>query len=125
MSDQTPEWARKMEPAIDRHFTEADREQMQAAAGDFDPVLAQAEWDAIIAEANRLMGSDPSAPAAQEIARRWRDQVRKATGGDAAITAKVGAVWKDAFNDPDARPMLPFGPELMAWIGAAMAKLPD
>ena len=125
MSDQTPEWAKKMEPSINRHFTAEDRERMKAAAGDFDPVEVQAQWDAIIADATRLMGQDPTMPEVQAVARRWRDQVRKATAGDAAVNEKLWSVWKDAFNDPDARPLLPFSPELIAWIGQAIRLLPD
>ena len=125
MSDQTPEWAKKMEPSINRHFTAEDREKMKSAAGDFDPVTVQAEWDAIIADANRLMGQDASSPEVQAVARRWRDQVRKATAGDSAVNTKLWSVWKDAFNDPEARPLLPFSPDLIAWIGQAMSRLPE
>lgn len=125
MSDQTPEWAKKMEPSINRHFTAEDREKMKSAAGDFDPVAVQAEWEAIIADANRLMGQDVSSPEVQAVARRWRDQVRKATAGDSAVNTKLWSVWKDAFNDPEARPLLPFSPDLIAWIGQAMSRLPE
>jgi hypothetical protein len=123
MSDQAPEWAKKMEPSIDRHFSEADRAAMVQRAGDFDQAKVSAEWDALIAKAKALVGTDPGAPAAQELARRWRAQVRLATGGDPALQAKIGQVWKDSLADKDVAPTLPFGPEVMTFVGAAMSHL--
>lgn len=125
MSEQVPEWAQKMEPIVDRLFTQADRDAMTAIGGAFDPVKVKAEWDALIAEGKSLQGSDPSTPQAQDLARRWRDMVRRATGGNPELHAKVSAVWQEGFKDPQAGPVLPFGPELMAWVGSAIALLPN
>ncbi len=124
MSEQIPEWAQKMKPIVEREFTPADRDAMTAIGGDFDPIKVKAQWDALIDEAKSLVGSDPSTPQALGLARRWRDMVHRATGGDAALNAKLGAVWQEGFKDPDVRPVLPFGPEVMAWVGSAIALLP-
>jgi DNA-binding transcriptional MerR regulator len=123
MSDQAPEWAKKMEPSIDRHFSDTDKATMIQRAGDFDQAKVTAEWDALIAKAKALVGTDPAAPQAQDLARRWRAQVRLATGGDPALQAKIGQVWKDSLANEDVAPTLPFGPEVMAFVGAAMSHL--
>jgi DNA-binding transcriptional MerR regulator len=123
MTDQIPEWAQDMRPSIDRNFSDADKAEMAARAGSFDQAKVNAEWDALITEAKALLGTDPGTPAAQILARRWRDQVRLATGGDPTIEAKVGQVWKDSLSDPTLAPKLPFGPDVMGFIGQAMARM--
>lgn len=124
MSENAPEWAKKMEPMIDRHFTGADKAKMKAQAGTFDPAEVKAQWDALIAEAKSLVGTDPSAPKAVDLARRWKAMVARSTGGDAALKEKVCNVWKEAMADPNVAPKLPFGPEVMAFIGEASKHLP-
>ena len=98
---------------------------MAARAGDFDQAEVQAEWDTLIAKAKSLVGTDPGAPEAANLARRWQAQVRLATGGDPAVFAKIGRVWKDSMADPKVAPALPFGPEVMAFVGQATARLTD
>lgn len=124
MTEQTPEWAKRMAPIVDRHFSADDRKGMAEKAGPFDQHKAQADWAALIEEAQRLVGSDPAAPEAVDLARRWRDQVRLATSGDPALNAKIGAVWKEALADPAVAPSLPFGPEVMQFIAEASRRLP-
>jgi hypothetical protein len=41
------------------------------------------------------------------------------------MRAKLSAVWRDAWADPQTAPLLPFTPEVMAFIGAASAKLKE
>jgi len=124
MTDKPPEWAVKMQPAIDEHFSDADKAAMASRAGSFDQAEVAAEWERLIAEAKVLVGSDPAAERAQDLARRWRAQVRLATGGDPAIGAKLSAVWRDSLASPQVAPTLPFGPEVMAFVGQAMGRLP-
>jgi len=122
MTDQAPDWANKMQPIIDRHLSAEDKAAMAANAGAFDQAAVSAEWDELIATAKSLIGTDPGAPAAQDLARRWKALVLQATGGDPAITAKMGQAWQDSFADPKVAPALPFGPEVMAFVGQAMAR---
>jgi MerR family transcriptional regulator, thiopeptide resistance regulator len=122
MTDQIPDWARKMQPMIDKNMSAKDKAAIGARADDFDQAKVSAQWDALIAEAKSLVGTDPGAPRAQDLARRWKAMVLKATGGDPEITAKMGRVWQDSFADPDVAPALPFGPEVMAFVGQAMAR---
>ena len=124
MSEHAPDGAKKMEPMIDRHFSEADKEKMKAQAGTFDPAEVKAQWDALIAEAKLLVGSDPAAPQAVDLARRWKAMVARSTGGDPQLKQKIGKVWGDAMADPSVAPKLPFGPEVMAFIGEAAKNIP-
>jgi DNA-binding transcriptional MerR regulator len=123
MTDQIPEWAQKMQPAVDRNFSAADKATMIARAGQFDQAKVQAEWEDLFAKANALVGTDPRSPEAADLARRWQAQVRLATGGDPEVFAKIGAVWKDSMADPKVAPALPFGPEVMAFVAQATARL--
>ena len=122
MKDQTPDWAKKMQPMIDRHMSEEDKAAMTAKAGAYDQEKVSARWDELIAKAKSLVGTDPGAPEAQDLARRWKALVLEATGGDPQITAKIGRVWQESFADPQVAPELPFGPEVMAFVGEAMAR---
>ena len=123
MTDKVPEWAEKMQPVVDRNFSQSDKASMAARAGDFDQASVQAEWDELIAKAKSLVGSDPSAPEAADLARRWRAQVSLATAGDSQTLAKISAVWRDSMSDPKIAPALPFGPEVMAFVGRAIERL--
>ena len=86
-----------------------------------DQARAQAEWDALIAEAERLKDGDPASAEAQDLARRWLAQVRKFTLGDAQVSAQLGAAWKEVASDPQASRQMPFSPEVMAFIQKASA----
>lgn len=96
---------------------------MAARAGDFDQAKVQAEWEALIDEAKCLVGTDPGSPEATDLARRWQAQVRLATSGDPQLFAKIGSVWRESLADPNVAPALPFGPEVMAFVAHATARL--
>lgn len=125
MTDTIPEWAEKMQPAVDRNLSESDKAAMMARAGQFDHAKVQAEWEDLFAKARSLVGTDPASPEAADLARRWRAQVDLATGGDPQVFAKIGAVWKESLADPKVAPALPFGPEAMTFVGQATALLKD
>ncbi len=111
----------------DRHFTPDERARMHARMeqGKFDQQEITARWDALIAEAKSVMAAgDPASPAAQDLARRWRAQVLQFTNGSPELAAKVRAFWNDALADPKMAAATPLTPDLMAFMGKAMAGLP-
>lgn len=111
-------------PYTHKHFTPQEIALLEQRR--FDQQKATAGWDALIAEAKSAMADgDPASPAAQDVALRWRGLVREFTGGDPALASKVRAVWKDALADPKIAAMTPLTPELMAFMGKAMANLPQ
>ncbi len=124
MKDEMPDWARKMQPIIDKHLSAEEKAAMTARAESCDQAKAGAEWEEIIAKAKSLIGTDPATPEALDVARRWRAQVMLATGGDLAVTAKMGEAWRESLASPEVAPALPFGPEVWAFVGQAMAHLP-
>jgi DNA-binding transcriptional MerR regulator len=125
MNDQAPDWASKMRPIIDQHIDDADRQAMARAAADspVTPADYGAQWEDVIAEAKTLVGTDPSADPALDVARRWRALALRSTGGDPELYGKMGQVWRDALADPDVAPSLPFGPEVWNFVGKAMTHL--
>lgn len=118
MSDE--EMAEVFKPLADKHFTPEE----QAALADNKPYFDQAqvtrEWDALIAEARALQAKgDPGSPEAADLARRWMSQVERFTGGDPAVSQKVGAMWQEALSDPGAAPRMPMDLALMRFVGEA------
>jgi DNA-binding transcriptional MerR regulator len=126
MTDQMPEWAKKMQPIIDHHLSAAEKAAMfqSGEASHLDPADYGRQWGEIIAEATSLVGTDPGAPEALDVARRWRALVMVSTGGDMAITTKMGEAWREALSDPDIAPVLPFTSEVWNFVGQAMSRLP-
>jgi DNA-binding transcriptional MerR regulator len=123
MTKDTPDWAKQMQPIVDKHFTEADRAAWAKKAGAYDQAAFSAQWEALIAQAKALVGTDPSAPKAQDLARRWREMTDVKSGADPHVCAKIREVWQDAMADPELAPKLPFGPEVMQFISAAAKHL--
>jgi len=112
--------AAALRPAVDRHFSAAEQARLADNAPYFDREQVSREWDDLIAEAKALHEKgDPESPAAKNLARRWFAQIARFTGGDPAVTAKLGKVWSESMRDPALAPQLPMTPELMAFVGAA------
>ena len=76
-------------------------------------------WEGLVAEARALIGSDPSAPAALDLARRWRTAQARFTGGDPDLTAGLRAVWRQAISDPALAPNVPIDAEIFDFVLAA------
>jgi len=111
----------------DKHFTPDERARMHAQmeGRKYDQQEITARWDALIAEAKTVMAAgDPASPAAQDLARRWRALVLQFTDGNPVLAGKVRAFWNDALADPKMASATPLTPELMAFMGKAMANLP-
>ncbi|MGI8840096.1 MAG: MerR family transcriptional regulator [Caulobacteraceae bacterium] len=123
MKDETPDWAKKMQPIIDKHLNAEEKAAVTAQADAFNQAKIGAEWGDIIAKAKSLVGSDPGAPEALNVARRWRAQVMLSTGGNLSITAKMGEAWRESLASPDVAPTLPFGSDVWAFVSQAMAHL--
>jgi DNA-binding transcriptional MerR regulator len=112
--------AAALQPAVDRHFSAEEQQRLSDNAPYFDQEQVSREWDALIAEAKALHEQgDPHSAEAKDLARRWFAQIERFTGGDPAVTAKLGKVWSESMRDPALAPRLPITPELMAFVGAA------
>jgi DNA-binding transcriptional MerR regulator len=62
MTDQIPEWAQKMQPAVDRNFSAADKATMIARAGQFDQAKVQADGRICSPRPMRSSGPTPARP---------------------------------------------------------------
>lgn len=122
MTQERPDWREALTPLFAEHFTEAERRAMMPPARPPDDGAAAAERAALLAEARALAGTDPGAPAALDLARRWRDRALAFAGGDPVRLAKLRAVFDDALADPEVARTLPWREEL-AFIKTATARL--
>ncbi len=117
------EMAAVFKPLADKHFTPEEQAALLKRKDDyfFDQTEVTRTWDGLIAEGNALVArrEEPGSPAAADLARRWMEQVNRFSGGDPGINAKSGAMYQDAFSDPDTARKMPFSAELWRFIGEA------
>jgi DNA-binding transcriptional MerR regulator len=108
----------------ERYYTPEQLQQLEerrVALGEEGMRKAQDDWAALIgeAEALRASGAAPSDPRAQELAERWAALVAQFTGGDAGIHASLNTMYETEGAERASRGAL--SPELMAWMGEAVA----
>ncbi len=84
---------------------------------------AAADWGALMAEADRLKGGDPGSPEALDLARRWRDQVRKFTRGDTQLNSQLTNMYQEGFSDPKMSGKMPFSGEIWTFMSEAQKRL--
>ncbi|GAC1334775.1 MAG: hypothetical protein NVSMB26_18060 [Beijerinckiaceae bacterium] len=118
MTREVPDWAKKISPFVDRHLSEADKEELKAR---YDG----AAWERLIAEVKSLLGTDPAAPAALALASRWKELTVVVTGGNQDMTERLRNIQRDAWADPQTAQTFPVTPDVLEFIGAAVAKLEE
>ncbi|MCG8467593.1 MAG: MerR family transcriptional regulator [Gemmatimonadetes bacterium] len=115
----------------EKYFTEEQMQQLaerREAVGQEEIEAVQNHWLDLAARVSAAMesGADPSDPAALELAREWREltgrTVQGFTGGDEGLEQSVGRMWSE---EPDMGSEWGMGPEVRAFIDAAMAALPE
>ena len=118
MTREVPDWARKISPIVDRHLSEADKEELKKR---YDGVA----WERLIAEAKSLLGTDSAAPAALALASRWKELTAAITGGNQDVKEKLRNIQRDAWADPQTAQTFPVTPDVLEFIRAAVAKLEE
>ena len=108
----------------ERYYTPeqlAQLEQRRNALGEEGMRKAEADWAALIAEAEELRasGAAPTDPRTQALAARWAALVEQFTGGDAGIHASLNTMYRTEGAARASRGAL--SPEVFAWMGEAMA----
>jgi DNA-binding transcriptional MerR regulator len=113
---------------VEKHFTPEQLAQLEQRAKQLGPeAIADTEraWRDLIAEVKEAMArrTDPAGAEAQALAKRWMELVERFTGGDAAIAAGVGRVWRH--EGPQLREQFG-GPEpgMFEYIQKALAARP-
>jgi hypothetical protein len=124
MSDQISkdEASGIVQDLYEKHISAEERERLRANG--YEPMGSSAVWEALHAEAAILMAKgDPGTPEAMDLARRWMDEVNRATGGDPSLNQKVRAMWKEALQSPAVEAQTPSTSlEMMTFIGEAYGK---
>jgi hypothetical protein len=109
---------------IEKYYTPEQLEQLKArreAVGEERMLSVQQDWADLHADVKAAMeaGVDPTAPRAQELARRWFGLVSEFTGGDAGIFRSLKAAYQneDTIHGRDVAAKRP----AMEYIGKAAA----
>jgi hypothetical protein len=115
------EYKRVFGPLAAKHFTPEDEarwRERELAEGEG----GQEAWAGVIAEGKALMesGKAPDSPEAMDLAVRWMGLLNRFSGGDPEVHSKIGAMWKEAFQDDQFRERSPMSPELMEYSGQAI-----
>ena len=115
------EWKRVFDPLTAKHFTPEEQARLrERETGDGEE--GQKAWAEVIGEGKTLLaeGLPPSSPEVMDLARRWMGLLDRLSGGDPAVQMKVGAMWKEAYQDEQFLQRSPVSPELMAYMGEAI-----
>jgi DNA-binding transcriptional MerR regulator len=99
----------------------AQLEERREALGEEGLRKAEADWAALIAEAEELraVGASPTDPRAGALADRWADLVAQFTGGDPGIHASLNRMYETEGVERASRGVV--SPELFGWMGEAVA----
>jgi MerR family transcriptional regulator, thiopeptide resistance regulator len=118
MTREVPDWVKEISPFVDRHLSEADKEELKKR---YDGIA----WGRLIAEAKSLLGTDPAAPAALAVASRWKELTASVTGGNQDVKEKLRNIQQVAWADPQTAQRFPVTPDVLEFIRAAAAKLEE
>ena len=116
MTREVPDWAKQISTFVDRHLSEADKEELKKR---YDG----AAWERLFAEAKSMLGTDPAAPAARALASRWKELTSAVTGGNQEVKEKLTNIQRDAWADPQTAQIFPVSPDVLEFVRAAVAKL--
>jgi hypothetical protein len=99
----------------DKYFSQEELTQLPiyTQADDVEP-----EWQALVAQVQALMdaGTDPGDPQAQALSMAWMTKVRRDTGNNPILFAKLNAMHK---HEPSVQERTGISPQMMTFILAA------
>src|SRR4051794_9874223 len=109
----------------EKYYTPEQLEQLEErreTMGDEAIRRAEADWAALIAEAEELRasGAAPTDPRAAALADRWAALIAQFTGGDAGIHASLNRMYET--EGPQRASRGAVSPELFQWMGEAVAR---
>jgi DNA-binding transcriptional MerR regulator len=108
-----------------RYYSHDARAKIEERAKQWSPELQEQvskDWNQLFADVEASLGEDPASPKAQELASRWKALVSGFTGGDAAVTKGLNAMYADRDNWPaEQKDRVPMRPEIWAFIQKVFA----
>jgi DNA-binding transcriptional MerR regulator len=112
---------------IDRYYTPEQQGQLARRRDQLgDAAIRQAErdWGDLIGavRAQQAAGTSPTDPAVLDLARQWRGLIEQFTGGDEGIRRSLATMYRE--EGPTASSRGTVDPELMEYVGKALAALP-
>ena len=88
---------------MDKYHTAESKAAVEERKSLWSPELQERvsrQWAELLAEVEQALGSDPAGETAQALAGRWNALVGEFTGGNPAVAASVGKMWRDRDNWP-------------------------
>ena len=112
-----------LKPISDKYLSMEDAAALRQRK--YDQPAMTAQWNALFDEVKVFVAAnaDPASPPVQDLARRWQGLIDQFTGGDTAMENKIRSVWKEAMADPKLAPLIPWTPEVGAFMRKALAHL--
>ncbi len=110
----------------DKFYTAEEQERWAAAKSAMPEEAIKANeqaWPALIARAEALVGTDPTSPEAQAVAREWNAMMKPLLDMDPALTAGAAKLYDNMDDWPEDGPKPPFSKEVWAFIQAASAEI--
>jgi DNA-binding transcriptional MerR regulator len=106
---------------VERYFSPDQLEALAARKAALGPEAirdAEREWPVLIARVRAEMekGTNPESPEVQALAGRWRELVQAFSGGDKAIEASLGTMFRE---EPDMAEEQGLTPELFHYVRRA------
>lgn len=118
-ADPAPCWSEVFLPVVQKHLSAAQMQALAASGAWAQDQAVGTLWATLIADARALVGTDPSAPAAFEIVRRWRAAQARFTSGDGAMTQGLANAWRQAVADPELAVHAPVDAQTLDFVNAA------
>ncbi|MFT3809149.1 MAG: MerR family transcriptional regulator [Micropepsaceae bacterium] len=114
-------WTPEMQSLAEKHYTQAQLDDLRARKFDMnDQQAIAAEWAQIFADGERLRLGDPAAPEAQVWAARWKAATDKFTQGRQDLWDSAAKFNAEARTNPQTAPQMPGSPEVWAFASKAM-----
>jgi DNA-binding transcriptional MerR regulator len=111
-----------------KYYSEDGKAKIEERKSLWSPELQERvtrEWNELFRDVEAAIHEDPSSPAAQALAGRWRKLVGEFTGGDPEIQKGLNAMYADVPSWPAARrEQYQIKPEIQDFITKAMKATP-
>lgn len=106
----------------DKFYTEEEQARWEAAKNAVPADVQRAceeNWPKLIARTEALVGTDPSAPEAQDIVKEWNAMTKVIYDIDPSLTKSAARLYDNMDDWPEGAPASPFSKEVWEFVKAA------